>query len=167
MNVDVFRPDEAKPAGFWIRAVALVVDFVLFALVQFSLGFAAGRLWGRTVEESVVFQLLVVVFTIVFTGVYTTTLHALTGQTLGKLITGVRVVDGEGGPLSVGPALLRYFAYYASLLPLATGFVMAGLRRDKRALHDLIAGSRVEHLPARRRAGLRVSMEPSVPTDAG
>jgi len=27
------------------------------------------------------------------------------------------------------------------------GFVMAGLRHDKRALHDLIAGTRVEHLP--------------------
>jgi uncharacterized RDD family membrane protein YckC len=30
---------------------------------------------------------------------------------------------------------------------LGVGYLMAGLRRDKRALHDLIAGTRVERLP--------------------
>ncbi len=141
-----------RPAGFWIRAVALAVDLALFALVQFSLGYAAGLRWGSRIEDSSAFQSGVVAFTLLFTALYTTVLHAWGGQTLGKLVAGVRVMGVEGGPLPVGAALLRYAAYYASLLPLGAGFIMAGLRADRRALHDLLAGSRVEHVrPARRR----------------
>ena len=47
-------------------------------------------------------------------------------------------------------ALRRYLACYVSAIPLGFGFLVAALRRDKRALHDLIAGSRVERLPPRR-----------------
>lgn len=154
----------ARPAGFWVRAAAAVVDFALFALVQFSLGFAAGRLWGADVEDSAAFQAAVVLFTGLFTAAYTTVLHACTGQTLGKLVVGVRVVAVDGGPLPAGAALLRYAAYYVSAAPLGLGFVMAGLRADRRALHDLIAGSRVERL-APAPAGPAVAEAPA--PDAG
>lgn len=142
----------ARPAGFWIRAAALAVDLVVFGLVQFSLGYAAGRIWGPGVEDSSLFQVTVVVFTVVFTGLYTTFLHALDGQTLGKLLVGIRVVGTDGARLPVGTALLRYFAYYVALAPLGAGFLMAGLRSDKRGLHDLLAGSRVERRRATRRS---------------
>jgi uncharacterized RDD family membrane protein YckC len=124
--------------------VAALVDLALLGLVQFSLGLVGGRVWGRDVSTVPVFHAMVVVFTIVFFGLYSTVLHAAGGQTLGKLVAGVRVIDVDGEPLTVGAALLRWFAYFVSLAPLGTGFLMAGLRRDKRALHDLIAGSRVE-----------------------
>ncbi len=139
---------EPRPAGFWIRAAALVVDVLVFAVAQFSFGLVAGRLWGATIEEAPAFQLAVVLFTLLLTALYTTVLHATTGQTVGKLLVRVRVVGVEGGPLPVGAALLRWLGYFLSLAPLTLGFLMAGLRRDKRALHDLLAGSRVEHLPA-------------------
>ena len=63
-----------------------------------------------------------------------------------------RPVGADGAPLPLGAALLRYVAYFVSAAPLAMGFIMAGLRRDKRALHDLIAGSRVDRIRARPRA---------------
>lgn len=132
------------PAGFWIRAVAALVDLLLFGVVQFSLGLVGGRVWGRDVAALPVFQTMVVLFTLLFFCLYTTALHTVGGQTIGKLLVGVRVIGVEGEPLTAGAALLRWFGYFASLAPLGAGFVMAGLRRDKRALHDLIAGSRVE-----------------------
>jgi len=89
-------------------------------------------------------------FTVLVTVLYTLVLHALTGQTLGKLATGVRVVNVDGSPLTFGTALLRYLGYFLSFLPFGLGFVVAGLRKDKRALHDLLAGTRAERLvPAR------------------
>ena len=142
-------PREARPAGFWIRAVALLLDVALCFIVQRSLGFAAARVWGGPVEDDPTAAGLVGLFTLLFTVVYTTVLHAVTGQTLGKLAVGVRVVSADGGPLPVGAALLRWLAYSVSAAPLGFGFLMAGLRRDKRALHDLVAGSRVDHTPAR------------------
>jgi uncharacterized RDD family membrane protein YckC len=137
----------ARPAGFWIRAVAALVDFVLFAVVQLSFGLIGGRLGGPDLESTTAFKPLVGFFTVVFAGAYTTVLHALGGQTIGKMIVGVRVVVGDGDPPPLGTALLRYFAYFASAATVTLGFVMAGLRQDKRALHDLLAGTRVERLP--------------------
>jgi uncharacterized RDD family membrane protein YckC len=140
---------EPRPAGFWIRVVALLIDSIVFFLVLASLRFVAGRLGGRQTEEAMAVQVVAAAFAWLFTVLYTTVLHALGGQTVGKMAVGIRVVGIDGELLPVGAAFLRYLAYFVSSLPLGLGFVMAGLRRDKRALHDLIAGSRVERLPAR------------------
>jgi uncharacterized RDD family membrane protein YckC len=48
--------------------------------------------------------------------------------------------------LSFGQATGRYFATFLSALILCIGFIMAGIRSDKRALHDLLAGTRVVRL---------------------
>jgi uncharacterized RDD family membrane protein YckC len=138
-----------RPAGFWIRAVALGIDGVVFALVHISLGWMATAILGPAAEGVDSGHASVPLFTLVFSAAYTTTLHAVAGQTIGKSVVGVRVVGLDGAPLTVGPAFLRYLAYFVSLAPLGFGYLMAGLRRDKRALHDLIAGSRVERLPRR------------------
>jgi uncharacterized RDD family membrane protein YckC len=146
--------DEApalRPAGFWIRAGALAIDLVVFGLVQTSFGMLATVLIGPSIEGDGSQNPSVLVFTLLFTAAYTTVLHTVAGQTIGKSLAGIRVVGTDGALLTVGPALLRYLAYYVSLIPLGFGFLVAALRRDKRALHDLIAGSRVERLPRRRR----------------
>jgi len=138
--------NELRPAGFWIRAFALAVDFILFVLVQFSFGLIAGRIWGREVDDTA-FRATTAFFTILFSACYATVLHALDGQTLGKALLGIRVVTTDGQPIRLGTSLLRYIGYWISLGPTLTlGYLMAGLRQDKRALHDLIAGTRVERL---------------------
>ncbi|HVG77088.1 MAG TPA: RDD family protein, partial [Patescibacteria group bacterium] len=139
-----------RPAGFWIRAVALAIDAVVCAVVQASFSGLA-RLLGRSTGEgpesagSTAF-----LFTLIFAAAYWTVLHAVAGQTLGKSVVGVRVVGTDGALLTFGPSLLRYLASVLSLATCGFGFLMAALRRDKRALHDLIAGSRVERLAAPR-----------------
>jgi uncharacterized RDD family membrane protein YckC len=102
---------------------------------------------GGDVESVATLKPLAAFFTLVFAGAYTTVLHSLAGQTIGKMIVGVRVVAGDGPP-PFGAALLRFGAYLASAATFMLGFVMAGLRGDKRALHDLIAGTRVERATA-------------------
>ncbi|PYN01336.1 MAG: hypothetical protein DME08_01920 [Candidatus Rokuibacteriota bacterium] len=154
----VLPHETPRPAGFWIRAAALLVDFVIFYVAEHSFRFAAYRWWGDDVRDfdsgdaTLVVRILADVFTLVFAGVYTTVLHTMDGQTIGKMLMGARVVGADGAPLPLGAALLRYVAYFVSAAPLAMGFIMAGLRRDKRALHDLIAGSRVDRIRARPRA---------------
>lgn len=154
----------ARPAGFWIRTAALALDVILFAFVQASLTRLARALWGTGWDGGDGADASVLLFTLLFTLVYTTTLHAVAGQTIGKSLLGVRVVAAaDGAPVTVGPALLRHVAYLLSLLPLGLGFLMAGLRRDKRALHDLVAGTRVERIVPRR----RVSRRPLAPRPPG
>ena len=142
----------ARPAGFWIRAVALVLDLALYLLVKMSFSRLARALWGAGFEgEASSAEVAVTLFTILFAIVYTTTLHSMLGQTIGKAVVGVRVVAATDGTLlTVGPALLRHLASFLSAFPVGFGYIMAGMRRDKRALHDLIAGSRVDWIPRRR-----------------
>jgi len=138
---------QPRPAGFWIRAVAAVLDFVVFFVVHLSFRLIGGRILGVDAEYTSI-KPVASFFTVVFAGVYTTVLHNLAGQTIGKMLVGVRVVVGDGGPPPFGAALLRFGAYFVSAAPFTLGFVMAGLRADKRALHDLIAGTRVERSSA-------------------
>ena len=139
-----------RPAGFWIRAVALVIDALVLTLVEGSFRLAARRLGGVSVDDSATLHGMTWLFTLIFAALYVTLLHAGTGQTVGKLVVRAHVVLLDGEPLPVGVSLLRFFAYFASLLTFGLGYLMAGLRHDKRALHDLIAGTRVERrLPER------------------
>jgi uncharacterized RDD family membrane protein YckC len=72
--------------------------------------------------------------------------HWRWGQTVGKMLLRVRVVQVDGAPISLGQSLLRFIGYFVSYLTLLLGYLLAGFRSDKRALHDLIAGTRVVRL---------------------
>jgi uncharacterized RDD family membrane protein YckC len=75
------------------------------------------------------------------------------GQTLGKQVTGIRVVQESGEPFTYGPAALREFAIKNLLFGTVGGFFLAiptlldylwPLWDDEnRALHDMLASTRV------------------------
>ena len=157
---------ERHPAGFWIRLLALLLDVLVFVAVESSLRAIARRAWGPPLEGASLVQGLVVLFTLLFSACYVILLQTLGGQTIGKMLVGARVLSSDGTPLPLGASLLRYFAYGLSLLPLGTGFIMAGLRADKRGLHDLIAGSRVDRLLAPAPVQMPV-VQPDGPTPSG
>jgi uncharacterized RDD family membrane protein YckC len=155
--------DEVRPAGFWVRALAVLIDVVILLVVRASLGLAARIVWGASIQESLALRSTIGAFTLIFAGAYATLLHAATGQTIGKMLVRIRVVLVDGEPLPVGTSLLRCFGQLVSCATLGLGLLMAGLRRDKRALHDLIAGTRVERRLRARAAAPPVPQEAVVP----
>lgn len=118
------RPAGESAAGFWIRVGASVIDGLLLAPVHFLVP-PVGWLIGS---------------------MYWVIFHWLWGQTLGKMAMKIRVVTVEGGPLSLGVAVLRYIGYLLSALTLGVGYLMVAFRQDKRGLHDLVAGTRVARI---------------------
>ena len=69
-------------------------------------------------------------------------LPGLTGMTLGKWATGLRIQRLDSGNPGIGRALLRHFVGYPlSLIMLGIGFLMAGFTVHGRGLHDMIAGT--------------------------
>jgi uncharacterized RDD family membrane protein YckC len=146
--MSVLLPVATRPAGFWVRLVAFLLDVFVIIIAQFLLGRLAALRWGADVDGVTRFSGGVAFFTLVFAVVYPAALHAIAGQTLGKLVMGVRVVGVDGALLPLGAALLRaVVSLLALVFAFGLGHVIGGLRKDKRALHDLLAGSRVEHLP--------------------
>jgi uncharacterized RDD family membrane protein YckC len=133
------------PAGFWIRFVAIIVDGLCLALVQWVLGFVIVALFfGAPGTLAAIVGLYT--FNVLLGSIYPVIFHWRWGQTLGKMAMSIRVVTVDGGALSLGTAIIRQIGYWVSLLTLCIGYLMAAFRSDKRALHDLMAGTRVEHI---------------------
>ena len=134
-------PGTPRPAGFWIRAGAVLIDVVLVMVAEVLFGFA---LWAVTDDRlayaaSRAFRFLASPCYFVF-------LHWARGQTLGKIVFRVRVVTLAGGPLPFGISVLRHLGSWISAAIFGVGYLVTAFRTDKRALHDLIAGTRVEHV---------------------
>lgn len=132
-------PGSARPAGFWRRALAVVVDLLLVWLLLQAGDLLAARLGRR----ELVARAFTLTWVLVVPGAYFVLLHGTTGQTVGKWLAGARVVRAAGGPVGYGRALARYAAAWLSAALIGAGFLLAAARRDRRALHDLLAGTRV------------------------
>ncbi|WP_339826136.1 RDD family protein [uncultured Arenimonas sp.] len=65
----------------------------------------------------------------------------------GKRLAGLRVVRRDGGRPGPGRVALRFGAGAPSWLLLHVGHAIAAIRRDGRALHDLLAGTHVVLAP--------------------
>ncbi|MGH7346175.1 MAG: RDD family protein, partial [Candidatus Rokuibacteriota bacterium] len=83
---------EPRPAGFWIRAMAAVLDFAVFSVVLASFRVLGARAAGGDLESDAALRPVAMLFTLVFAGAYTSVLHHLAGQTIGKMLVGVWVV---------------------------------------------------------------------------
>jgi uncharacterized RDD family membrane protein YckC len=129
-------------APFPLRCGALLIDYialvsivVLGTLVARMLGGGA-RAAGNSAEAAgIVLAITLAVMNLVI-------LPGLTGLTLGKWATGLRIERNDGGSPGIGRALLRHFiGYPLSFALLGLGFLMAAVSVHGRGLHDMIAGT--------------------------
>jgi uncharacterized RDD family membrane protein YckC len=80
-------------------------------------------------------------------GVFNVLFNGHFGATPGKIMIGAKIVTEDGSPIGYGRALCRYIAEWISAFSLGVGYLFVAFRPDRRALHDLIAGTRVVYLP--------------------
>lgn len=127
----------ASTPGFWLRAGAFVIDGTLLSATLAL----SGILYETTrLPPSPLFGLA----WLGIAAVYLVWLPvAWKGQTVGKRAAGIAVITMDGSPLTYRLFLRRWVAYLASALPLGAGFLAAVFTHEKRALHDLISGTRV------------------------
>lgn len=129
-------------APFALRCGALLIDYILLVLILvFSTMIArlmggGARMAGGTAEKIGIG--LALVAAVLDLGV----MAGLTGKSIGKLTTGLRIERTGGGPPGIPRALLRHFiGYPLSLLTLGLGFLIATIGTSGRALHDLLSGT--------------------------
>ncbi|MCF6331227.1 MAG: RDD family protein [Sulfurimonas sp.] len=66
------------------------------------------------------------------------------GATPGKKFANIKVVDAKTfGNIDNKQAVTRSFGYFVSIFIFLIGFLMVAFRKDKRGLHDLLAGTAV------------------------
>ena len=145
-------------AGIVTRLVAFAVD-VFVVLLAFSVGahlleFLVNALFGTSFqlsEHPIISDIALAVWAFL----YCAYPLAMTGRTLGMALLGLRVVGRDGSPLGGRRAVIRVLVFPLSFLFLCFGFVLILLKRDRRALHDLIAGTAVVYGWDARAARLR------------
>ena len=80
---------------------------------------------------------------------------AVSGRTFGMAVFGLRAVRRDGSDLDARHAVIRVIAFPLSFLLFGFGFLLILLRRDRRALQDLIAKTAIVYSWDARAARLR------------
>ena len=154
-------------SGFWRRIGAAFIDVIILAVV----GFCLGLMFGDTfVEMGDWARLVGFVISILYFGVMNSSVA--NGQTIGKILLKIRVVDADGGVLTLPKSFLRYsvlgipfflngltgseellnsfLIYPLSLIVLGGFFSLTYLyvfnRMTRQSLHDVVVGSYVVNL---------------------
>jgi uncharacterized RDD family membrane protein YckC len=134
-----------EAAGFGRRLGAYLLDAIIVGVLAVVLVGLFSVVAGEA--GFIVSYAIVLVASLFYAPVLMARQGDKNGQTWGKQATSVRVVREGGGPVTfgtgavrdvVGKGLLGIF-----LLPTLASIVMVLVRGDKKAIHDLIAGTRV------------------------
>src|SRR6267143_6379465 len=142
----------ARYGGFWIRAVAYIIDTIFLGIVNVVIeaifrarGTAAigAAILNPQSSQSPVYGAVVVVESVV-TIAYFVGLWSYTGATLGQRMFRLRVIDANtGGPISLGKALLRWVGIFISSIACFIGLIWVAFDSRKQGWADKIAGTLV------------------------
>ncbi len=102
-------------AGFWIRFVAFIIDMIIMGVLS---------------------------ITVIGGIIYMPVMWAWKGATVGQLALGMKVVRAaDGGPLSIGTAILRYIGLIIAAIPIYIGLIWVAFDGKKQGWADKIAGT--------------------------
>ena len=148
-----------RPAGFWPRLGAYVLDRALLTLVLWVLlgPLAQWQHWQMPVvpetwnlqtwqqfrDQLAVSGHQMFPFILLLILLYDVVMNGTFGATLGKMDIGARVVCADGSRLGYSRALLRSLAGRLTEVLFYFGYLWIAMRADKRGMHDLMAGSKV------------------------
>ena len=141
-----FRPSQLKFSSVRRRFAAVMLDSMVLWFVMFLVsmgviatigkGFADPSAFGRTTA-------IWYLFSFGFSSSYMIFFLGKFGATPGKMALGIKVVRPDGRPIGFGLATGRYFATMVSGMTMGIGHIMAFFDKEKKTLHDRIAGTRV------------------------
>jgi len=144
MPLEVVDLEVHRPAGFWIRLGASILDNIIIGIGLSILGFIFFGYHYFSGHASFNFlDLIRLVYSIVLPVYWN-------GYVIGKRLCGIRIVKLDGTSPTIGVMLLRVLVgglvYFCSLgICLIISAFMVGLRDDKRSIHDFIAGTYVTY----------------------
>jgi uncharacterized RDD family membrane protein YckC len=148
-----------KPANFWLRALAHLIDSIILNVASWllqlgmfwpvyqGLAFLAHRRGDSVAPFDDYFnpwltQIADAILYIALAALYFVWGQLRYGTTPGKWPFRIRVVDAKTrGPISAKQAWIRFGSYALSYVPLGCGYLMALFHPERKALHDLIAGT--------------------------
>lgn len=135
----------AMRAPFFLRCGAIAFDYML-VIIWPVLGLLVGRSLGIDGAKLLAGELNNIAWLVaILVGLSNIVLLPIaSGQSLGKMLAGIRIVAADGSQPGIGSLLFRQtLGYVITLSSLGTGFLLSAFSSKGRALHDYISGSQV------------------------
>ena len=126
------------------RLRAGVIDAVVLGAIDALVLWLTLRVAGVSLAEWRLLPLVPLLgFLFLLDTAYLVTFTAASGQTIGKMLAGLRVVYGERGRVPFGHAVLRSVALLVCAIPAGLGLLPVFMDPERRGAHDRLAGTRV------------------------
>lgn len=137
-----FSP-EAVRAPFLLRCGALIIDYIIVIAIP-VIGLLLSRFSGndgsKLLNEGLSNAGWLVAVLVGFTNMVF--LPMFSGQTVGKIVTGLRIVRIDGSAPTIGAVAFRQTGgYFLTLASLGIGFFISVFSSKGRALHDYLSGT--------------------------
>ena len=134
---------ERLKAPFLLRCGAILIDYILLVavpvvslLIGKSFAYDGAKLLNSQVSNAG--WLIMILFAITNFVIF----PMFSGQSIGKMLTGLRVVKTDGSAASFSRLLIRHLVGYPlTILTAGLGFLCAVLNSKGRALHDFLSGT--------------------------
>jgi uncharacterized RDD family membrane protein YckC len=139
----------ANVATIGARLAGGALDVLLLGTIDLLVLYFTLRICDLTFAQTLTLPLTpLVAFLAMLNGGYLSAFVAASGQTIGKMAAGTRVVSADPGPrfgerVTFEQSVLRAAASVVSALPLGLGLLPALFGAERRALHDRLADTRV------------------------
>jgi len=133
---------EMENGGFWVRSIAYLIDKTVLSIVGLLFFFASRVAQGGGVplfQNFLMTLILMCCAGLIIEAAYFTYFYGYTGQTIGKMVCGLKVVSTEGGLIGYRRAFLRWIGYQISFYIFFFGFFWIALDPNKQGWHDKIA----------------------------
>jgi uncharacterized RDD family membrane protein YckC len=137
-------PTPVRAAGALARLIAMLIDLTVLGSINAAVLYLTLGIAGLAVDHVTrVPPIPFVAFLLILNGGYLIGFTAASGQTIGKMATGIRVIGDDGQRIDVAGAVLRAAGCLLTLLTAGLGYLPAFFSSEGRAVQDRVAGTRV------------------------
>ena len=118
-------------AGFWIRCVAFVIDASFVGcLMNIAVYFNIESY--IPISIAIVYMILFAFYSFIF-------IYLFDGQSIGKMLTGIKVIEKNGSKLGFFTAFVREFAGKLIMIPLFLTFIFTAFSYKKHSIIDYLS----------------------------
>jgi uncharacterized RDD family membrane protein YckC len=135
---------EVKYAGFWMRFWAYLLDLLVIGSLNGIVVYPIFRALNLSLNDANMFAPVSIVTAIIFYA-YFVLMTRFFGQTLGKMVFGLRVISLNEQSLSWGAIMFREWIGRFISGTIIILYVVVGFLPKKQGIHDLFADTTVIH----------------------
>ena len=138
------QPDY-KFAGFWMRFWAYLLDIVVIGSINRIIVYPIFRMFDLSLSEANIFAPVSIITAIVFYA-YFVVMTKYFGQTLGKMVFGLKVISLHNEKLNWSTIMFREWIGRFISGTILILYIIVGFLPKKQGIHDLFADTTVVHV---------------------